>query len=587
MLSTSSHFSGYRAYQFALDRMGIASKAVFACDNDKYAKQTALANHAVEQWYDDVKDINWKDADYTDLHITSPPCQSFSLAGKRKGTNDERGVLFHHSHQYIYHKRPRFFLIENVKGLLSDDKPHKKYKYGRTFMNWLQLTAKWVNKMDLKVAPIENLFSRSPTLESTGTSIKSMVKAWDFKGIDYNKKNPWQPHPECCDYYVHYFVMNAKHFGVPQNRERVFIVGFREKEDFLNFQQPKQIPLVKKLKDLLEKEVDDKYYLSEKMIKSLLKNVENQKNKGNFYKMDVQAEAEAEVSGTILSRYHKMGTTDTYIATNHLTPDTAPYSKTIRTGGRGSVDRHSWDVIVESESPRQSKIRTKVKENGNIRVYRDDEKKSGVSEFGNIINPENTADTLTTSHVPKILTDKVIQLNPSKESNGNQPYQQNRIYDIAGVSPAILSNLSSGSHAILLERRYDEDELRVYDEGVSPAIAAKERGNRFVVTDKPITEEAATILQRGRGKNEGGEKELCPTITTNSFEQNNFVLKSKVIRRLTPKECGRLMDVPETFIQPCSDTQAYKQFGNSIVVACLVSIFECMGLAEIFKEVPS
>ena len=156
--------------------------------------------------------------------MTSPPCQAFSLAGNRKGEDDKRGVLFYNSHEFIVKNKPRYFIFENVKGLKSDAK-------GRTFQIWLDMLG----------------------------------------GKSVNGNPVIFPREDATPYHIYHKVLNAKHYGVPQNRERVFIIGIRDDADN-DFHWPKETPLKKLLKNVLENEVDKKYYLSDKMLSFLMSN---------------------------------------------------------------------------------------------------------------------------------------------------------------------------------------------------------------------------------------------------------------------------------------------------------------------------
>lgn len=218
MIKTGSDFSGVGAFDQALIRLGINYKTIFACDLDKYARQTYIENYGKPQYFpEDVykRDITKQSLD---IYMTSPPCQAFSLAGKRKGEEDKRGILFYNSHQFIKINKPRYFIFENVKGLLSDNK-------GRTFQRWL-----------------------------------------DYLGKSINGNPILFPHPESVNYHIYFKVLNSKDFGVPQNRERVFIVGIRDDKDN-QFRFPKEERLTKRLKDVIESDVDEKYFLSNEAIK--------------------------------------------------------------------------------------------------------------------------------------------------------------------------------------------------------------------------------------------------------------------------------------------------------------------------------
>jgi DNA (cytosine-5)-methyltransferase 1 len=389
MIKVGSDFSGVGAFDQALRRLNIKHKTIFACDWDKYARQTYIENYGEPQYF--PKDVFNRDIpkESLDIYMTSPPCQAFSLAGNRKGEDDKRGVLFYNSHEFIKINKPRYFIFENVKGLLSDDK-------GRTFQRWL-----------------------------------------DYLGKSINGNPILFPHPESVNYHIYFKVLNSKDFGVPQNRERVFIIGIRDDEDNY-FRFPKAEHLKLKLKDILQDDVDDKYYLSDKMIK-FIRNTNFRESKP------------VSIEGI------------------------APCQKV---GG----DVTCFEIKTHSLYPKSSK--------------------TGKGGTGHLTKEDGTSYCIDTGNSQAVEL-KVKQLNPSLESGGKQPYQQNRIYDINGINPA----LNSGQEIW------------------------------------------------------GGN-----------------ILNTNKIRRLTPRECFRLQDFPETFAWSCSDSQAYKQAGNSITVGVLAKIIEKLKL---------
>jgi DNA (cytosine-5)-methyltransferase 1 len=218
ILKVGSDFSGVGAFNQALMRLGVNYEEEFACDMDKYARDTFIHNYGEPKYY--PTNVYERDipSQSLDIYMTSPPCQAFSLAGKRLGKDDKRGILFFNSHEFIQVNKPRFFIFENVKGLLSDDN-------GRTFQEWVNMLG--------------------------GKSVNGVPVLFP-----YNNSVP---------YHLYWQVLNAKHHGVPQNRERVFLVGIRDDADN-RFQFPKEEHLTKKLKDILDKLVDDKYILSDQAI---------------------------------------------------------------------------------------------------------------------------------------------------------------------------------------------------------------------------------------------------------------------------------------------------------------------------------
>jgi len=231
MIKVGSDFSGVGAFNQALMRLGIDYKEVFACDMDKYARQTFIHNYGEPEYYPTNVYEREIPKESLDIYMTSPPCQAFSLAGKRLGKDDKRGILFFNSYEFIQVNKPRYFIFENVKGLLSDDG-------GRTFQEWINMLG--------------------------GKSVNGLPILF--------------PNEECVPYHLYWKVLNAKHHGVPQNRERVFLIGIRDNADN-SFQFPKEEHLNKRLKDILESDVDDKYFLSDKMINGFVKHNENHNEK--------------------------------------------------------------------------------------------------------------------------------------------------------------------------------------------------------------------------------------------------------------------------------------------------------------------
>lgn len=219
-IRVGSDFSGVGAFDFAINRVakqkGFEVKNVFACDWDKYARKSYLANHDAPEYY--PHDVYERDIPEQplDIYMTSPPCQGFSLAGSRKSKEDDkRNILFYNSHEFIKKNKPRYFIFENVRGLMS-------HETGNTFQEWINLLC--------------------------GKSINGLPVLF--------------PHDESVPYHVYYAVLNTKKIAnIPQNRERVFIIGIRDDSDN-NFRFPKEQPLKIKLKDILEDNVDEKYVVN-------------------------------------------------------------------------------------------------------------------------------------------------------------------------------------------------------------------------------------------------------------------------------------------------------------------------------------
>jgi DNA (cytosine-5)-methyltransferase 1 len=257
MIKVGSDFSGVGAFNQALNRLGIKYNEIFACDMDKYARQTFIHNYGEPEYYPTNVYEREIPKESIDIYMTSPPCQAFSLAGKRLGKNDKRGILFFNSLEFIQINKPRYFIFENVKGLLSDNG-------GKTF-------SEWVNYLG---------------------------------GKSVNGNPVIFPYLDSIPYHLYWKVLNAKEHGVPQNRERVFLIGIRDDLDN-NFRFPIEEHLTKKLKNVLENEVDQKYFLSEKMV-SYLKN--NQDKRALPF-----ADENTNNSNCIIANYGKYPTDGLYL----------------------------------------------------------------------------------------------------------------------------------------------------------------------------------------------------------------------------------------------------------------------------------
>ena len=202
-------FSGIGAIEHALERLKLNKEIVFACDNDPAVKKSYFENYDIldKHWHDDICELNAKKYKYKiDLLVGGSPCQSFSMVGKRGGLEDTRGTLFYEFARIIDESKPKVFIFENVKGLLSHDE-------GNTWQI------------------IQNVFNE----------------------LGYFFKTPE--------------ILNSKHFGVPQNRNRIFVVGFRKTKWKDDFEYPRRIELESTMQDYLEDYVDSNFYLKEKGVK--------------------------------------------------------------------------------------------------------------------------------------------------------------------------------------------------------------------------------------------------------------------------------------------------------------------------------
>jgi DNA (cytosine-5)-methyltransferase 1 len=404
MIKVGSDFSGVGAFNQSLKRLGIEYKELFACDMDKFARETFIHNYGEPEYYPTNVYDREIPKESLDIYMTSPPCQAFSLAGKRLGKDDKRGILFFNSYEFIQVNKPRYFIFENVKGLLSDDG-------GNTFQEWVNMLG--------------------------GKSINGVPVLF--------------PYDESAPYHLYWKVLNAKHHGVPQNRERVFLIGIRDDSDN-SFQFPKEEHLTKRLKDVLEENVDKKYFISNEKIKYLLRTEGTTFNvNANILENDLPNE-----SRTIQASYYKASRDAQYLKIKSAT--SIGYEK--------AVEGDSINFSVPNSETRRGRVGKQV------------------------------AQTLDTSCNQATIIKYKNEINHS-------------------INQDICTGIDSNYH-------------------------------------------------KGFGIRQG----KCRQVVKDDFR----------IRRLTPRECFRLMDFPNTFTWNVSDSQAYKQAGNSIVVNVLYKIIKNLNL---------
>ena len=216
-------FAGIGGFRLALLYLG--GKCVFTSEWDENEKKTYKANFGETPFGDITKEYTKNYIpDNFDVLCAGFPCQAFSIAGKRGGFEDTRGTLFFEVAEILKRKQPKAFFLENVKGLRN----HDKGKTLSTILNVLR------------------------------------------NDLDY-----YVPDPE---------VINAKDFGLPQNRERIFIVGFHKNTGIKNFSYPKPIEKKFYFKDVREESVvPTKYYLSTQYLQTLENHKLRHEKKGNGF----------------------------------------------------------------------------------------------------------------------------------------------------------------------------------------------------------------------------------------------------------------------------------------------------------------
>lgn len=469
-------------------------------------KQPAVIAHNAlfPQWADrnvgDMTKADWDKVGEIDLLTYSTPCTDISNAGRQAGAEKDSGTrssIIWHTEKAIGTLRPKYLLMENVANFVS------KAHIG-TFKAWMAL------------------------VESLG----------------YNNFAK---------------VLNATEFGCPQNRERIFVVSIR-KDISDKFYFPQPIKLEKRFKDVLESNVDEKYYLSNALISSLSRD-----NKG-FKAMKPSTPPHTGVASCLTARMHKMGRSDNYIMETNI-----PICLNSKVAGK------------------QPSLQD--------RVYSVD----GVST------------AITTCFLPNIAEPIAVAMrgrnpeNPSERGKSNGRYKQRLEPNITGCANAITSvqkdclvaepliSVHPFSHKLEFNPNSSVKSiapaLRATDYKCPPCVwepQVMQVGNIYPDTDKFKNRtmgrvyDAAGIAPTINTCGGGGRE---PKIVEGEITSNNLLELVQAglvrIRKITPREAFRLMDIEEEYIDvlmSCgvANTGMYQLAGNSIVVGCLYHIFRKM-----------
>ena len=218
-------------------------ECVFTSEWDKYSVQTYKANFGNEHIYGDITQVGLDEIPEHDILLAGFPCQPFSQAGLKKGFCDTRGTLFFDIERILESKKPKAFLLENVKQLRGHDK-------GRT----------------LEV-------------------ILEHLRAIGYENVQYQ-------------------VLRARDFGLPQNRERIYIVGFLDNNIMFNFPTPSFEKT--RVGDILEEKVDPKYTISDRLWAGHQRRKRENKLKGKGFGYGM-VNHNSEYTNTISARYYKDG----------------------------------------------------------------------------------------------------------------------------------------------------------------------------------------------------------------------------------------------------------------------------------------
>lgn len=477
-----SLFSGIGAFEKALTNIGVDFELVGFSEIDKYAIESYAAIHNVSKDlnFGDVSKIKKESLPDFDILVGGSPCQAFSVAGNRKGFEDTRGTLFFEYIETLKHKQPKYFVYENVKGLVNHDK-------GQTFDIITQAFSEVGYKIDMNI-------------------------------------------------------LNSKYFNVPQNRERLFVVGIREdlidseewsidkkkKDSFsngkrrvsevgvdtYNFNWPIQNEVTIRLRDVLEESVEQKYYLPDEKTTKLVLQLENAQKGDNI---------------------------SDFVGIGHH-----PFSK-----------KKEFKGYYDEPSPC-------------------------------LIATDYKAPKTVLSIEANIAVELVGNVNPS--GNG----MNGSVYNTEGLSPTITTNKGEGLKVAI---DYSRKEGIGKELQFAHTLSASDwRGlNRNQKQTAVLEEVRATLTPEREEKRQNGRRfkeDDEPAFTVNTIDRHGVAIGNYPtyrIRKLTPLECFRLQafsddDFKKAKAAGISNSQLYKQAGNSITVSVLEAIFKELHNTYIVKN---
>ena len=525
MLKVLSLFSGIGAFERAFCRIGLDWELVNYCEIDRWASLSySMVNQCSESLnLRDVRTVTAKTVrDSVDLITYGFPCQDISIAGKQQGfVNDSgestRSGLFFEALRIIKELRPRYAIAENVKALTS---------------------AKFKNEFATVLSSLED--------------------------AGYN--NYWR-------------VLNAKDYGIPQNRERVFIVSIRRDVDEGDFQFPDKEPLMLRLRDMLEpaESVDEKYYLSTERegVRRLIAELESR------YRIN---------SGTavcVASHGRNPGNpsdrTTGSPTEQRLEPNSDGCTNTLTTVQKDNLLLVAEPGIMQvgniAKDPNREHIQDRIYDpsglaptlntvgGGNLEPKITIDGTIGPHETDRITNKDGMVQTLKATdykNPPKIVIDGLTR---------DVQCQRARVFNPNGLSATITaSDYKEPPQISVIGQLKGGEKGRVVDrDGIGYTLTATEYKDPLKIAEPVIV---GSMQAHAAVKTDG----ICPTLTEamgmggGQVPVHTYGVR---IRKLTPRECWRLMGFKdEEFdrVHGISNSQLYKQAGNSIVVNVLSAL---------------
>lgn len=532
-------FAGIGACSKAITRLGIEHEIVDAVEIDKYAIQSFNAIHGTNFESQDITQWN-KDLD-VDLIMHGSPCQDFSVAGLNKGGDKGSGTrssLMYETLRIVEKLKPKYVIWENVKNLLS-----KKHRH----------------------------------------NFDAYLDAMDKLG-----------------YHSQYQVLNAKNFGVPQNRERVFTVSIRNDLN-VDFKFPEPQELTIRLKDVLEPQVDEKYYLSDEQAKRLKMTTYNSGSE-KARVQDTDGEAR-----TLCARDYKDPKCvrepiiiDDYNQRVRADQDTMG---TLTTNCGASAPRNSFK-IAEPQSTLEQPMYRDYKDPKCVRVGGLYDKDGSRHQAGSIYDPNGVCATLSTmqgGNQEPIIVDTYKNREPREYEDYSPTLRAGRFgLKVRTANKQCVTNTTTSvqkDNYVAEPRILEAKTTRGADVASTIRASIHKQGTRNLLENIKNGRGYEGVAIRTANKKgydlaqDGDGIDLAyPQSTTRRGRVGHAVAKTLAtshsqgtldgfrIRKLTPKECWRLMGFDDSDFEKAekvnSNTQLYKQAGNSIVVNVLDGILK-------------
>lgn len=510
MMVVLSLFDGMSCGQLAFQRCGINVSKYYASEIDKYGIKVTKANFPNTIHLGDVRDIDASTfSENIDIIIGGSPCQSFSFAGKRNGMSTIDNIEITSLEQYLELKKNNFeFQGESY-----------------LFWEWVRL----VGELKPKYFFLENVM-----MEERWSNL--ITKTLGVHPLDINSR-----------------LVSA------QNRRRLYWtnIGLQPQGFFgdltQSIQQPKDKGLL--IKDILQDNPNSVYYLSDKMVDYVTKN-----GTKNYYYKSEFADLNGKAKPLLCKHDYRSGVTnyvvdEKYYLSEKIIKTFQIHSKRDEEKGtgfgwkpkdgteianclRGNASLNSTDnSIIVHNLQRRSSDRPSIKDNKNA---------GGSGHLSKSDGKSYCLDIGCTMAI-EIKKRDVIQLNESKESHNQQPFFQNRVYDVDGITPALCTFKSDFNI-----------KLKSYNKQVVETLEQNklEFGN-------PV---ALDTYNRNISNNA-----LC---LIDPKHNHNKIFDGSRIRRLTPIECERLQTVPDNYTNHCSDSQRYKMLGNGWTIDVIAHIFK-------------